>query len=75
MKQYSVTTPERLRSLCVKNNWFTCGTNEQYEKMFYANEHFCPLEEIATIIWICSDGCRRRDILDELEREHKEMKK
>lgn len=66
MEKYSVTTPENLRSLCIKNNWFTCGTNRQYEKLFYANEHGCPVEEIATIIWLCSDDACRRDILDTL---------
>ena len=68
MKKYSVTTNEELRSLCIKNNWFTCGTNRQYDKLFYANENGCPIEEIATIIWLCSDDeCRRTDILDELQ--------
>ena len=23
-----------LRELCIKNNWFTCGTVKQYEKLF-----------------------------------------
>ena len=64
MKKYTVTTRESLRLLCIKHNWFTCGSNEQYEKMFYANENGCPIEEVATIIWLCSDDnwCRR-DIL------------
>lgn len=73
-KEYTVTTPENLRSLCIRKNWFTCGTNEQYEKLFYANEHGCPIEEIATIIWLCSDSeehCRR-DILWKLEQELEE---
>lgn len=69
MKQYSVTTTDNLRSLCIRKNWFTCGTIDQYEKLFYANEHGCPIEEIATIIWLCSDSevhCRR-DILFDLK--------
>lgn len=49
MKNYSVATPERLRSLCIRKQWFTHGTNEQYEKLFYANEMGCPIEEMATI--------------------------
>lgn len=67
-------TNEALRSLCINNDWFTCGTNSQYDKLFYANEHFCPIEELATIIWLCSDGdvhgrevCRR-DVLEQLEK-------
>ena len=74
MKKYSVTTTEDLRSLCIKHNWFTSGSISQYEKLFYANENGCPIEEIATIIWICSDeDCRRLDVLDiliEAFREH-----
>ena len=74
MKDYTVTTPEHLRSLCIRKNWFTSGSNEQYDKLFYANEHGCTIEEIATIIWLCSE-CEdygRRDILWELNEEHDE---
>lgn len=67
MTEYSVTSPEELRQLCIKNNWFSCGTNKQYEKLFIANEECAPIEEIATIIWLCSDDCARKDILDTLE--------
>lgn len=68
MEKYSVTTPDELRRLCIKNNWFTCGTNIQYEKLFYANENGYSIEEISIIIWLCSDeDCRRVDVLDELE--------
>lgn len=74
MKHYSVTTPEKLRSLCIRKDWFTCGTNSQYDKMFQANKTNAPIEEIATIIWLCSDDeehCRR-DILEELKAEREE---
>lgn len=64
----TVCDKQHLVNLCIKNHWFTEGTNKQYEKLFYANQHGCPIEEIATIIWVCSeDGCFRRDILDELK--------
>lgn len=73
MKKYSVTTTWELRELCIENNWFTCGSIGQYEKLFYANEHGCPIEEIATIIWLCSDeDCRRMDVLNILVEKHKE---
>ena len=73
MKKYSVTTPDELRSLCIRKNWFTCGSIEQYDKLFYANKNGCPIEEIATIIWLCSDEqCCRRDILEELNNAHDE---
>lgn len=68
MKRYSVTETMMLRELCIKNEWFTCGSCRQYEKLFYANENGCPLQEIATIIWLCSDEeIRRVDIVDELK--------
>lgn len=73
MKKYSVTSATELRNLCIKNNWFTCGSIEQYNKLFYANENGCPIEEIATIIWLCSDeDCRRTDILDILCKTYQE---
>lgn len=73
MKKYSVTTTWKLRELCIENNWFTCGSIRQYDKLFYANENGCPIEEIATIIWLCSDeDCRRLDVLDILCEAHKE---
>ena len=53
---------EDLRTLCIKHNWFTEGSNEQYEKLFYANRNGCSLDELVTIIWLCSDAgmhCRR----------------
>lgn len=69
---YSVTTNANLRNLCIKHNWFTDGSCEQYEKLFYANEHGCPIEEIATIIWLCSDeNWCRRDILSILTDERR----
>ena len=76
MKGYTVSNNDELRSLCIKNNWFTCGDIKQYEKLFYANKNGCPIEEIATIIWLCSnDEWCRRDILDELKRHHEEYTK
>lgn len=69
MRKYSITTPDELRSLCIRKNWFTCGSNRQYEKLFHMNEVLAPIEQIATVIWLCSDDDQhcRRDILAELE--------
>lgn len=53
--KYSTIPTYDLRALCIEHGWFTCGTNEQYDKLFYANTHGFSMEEIATIIWICSD--------------------
>lgn len=74
MKKYSVTTPMELRSLCIEKDYFTCGSNRQYDKLFYANEMGAPIEEIATIIWLCSDDDKhcRRDILETLIETYKQ---
>lgn len=65
---YTVTTPDELLQLCVKSGWFTCGSQMQYDKLFYANENGCPIKEIASIIWLCSDeDVRRIDILSDLK--------
>lgn len=44
-----------LYELCVSNNWFTCGSNRQYNKMFELSEQGISLKELARIIWLCSD--------------------
>ncbi len=69
-KVYSTVPTDELRALCIKNDWFDCGTNEQYDKLFYANENRASIEEIATIIWLCSDDVRRKDVLDTLLEAH-----
>ncbi|MDD6966416.1 MAG: hypothetical protein PUK18_02780 [Firmicutes bacterium] len=59
---------EMLRHLCIKNQWFTQGTSRQYEKLFHMNNQKATIEQIATVIWLCSDEdttCRR-DIIFEL---------
>lgn len=66
--KYSIIPNDQLRGLCIKNKWFTCGSNAQYDKLFEGNINgFAPME-IATIIWLCSDGTQNRDaILAELK--------
>ena len=70
--KYVVTTFENLRQLCIKNNWFTCGSCEQYEKMFLANEDNCfSIGQIAMIIWACSsEKFSYTEIFNELVCEH-----
>ena len=69
--KYTVCDNERLRMLCIRNDWFTEGTVRQYQKLFRANEEKAPIEEIATIIWLCTDETEwcRRGILAELQDE------
>lgn len=67
-----VISNENLRQLCIKNNWFTCGTCEQYEKLFHANRLGMNFEGLATIIWVCSEGWTRKSIIEELEKLERE---
>ena len=64
---YSTIPNDKLRELCIKNNWFTCGSNSQYEKLFQANKDRFTADQIATIIWVCSDNADRNSILATLK--------
>ena len=44
-----------LRALCIRNNWFTCGDIRQYTRFFQRNDEGAQPEELAAILWICSD--------------------
>lgn len=55
-----------VRALCIKNNWFTNGDNTQYSKMFDRVAEHADVEEIATLIWICSENVDKEDIIKQL---------
>lgn len=56
----------QIRELCIKNNWFTCGDNSQYEKMFERVRAKAEIDEIATIIWIYSENVTKEEIISKL---------
>ena len=58
-------TVDQVYALCNEHQWFTCGSNNQYEKLFIMINEKAPIEEVATVIWLCSDDDKwcRRDIL------------
>lgn len=58
-----------LRALCIRENWFTCGSIKQYSRFFLRNDEGASPEELATIIWICSDQILYHDIYKILCRE------
>lgn len=55
-KKYAITDPDTLGKLCIQNGWFYEGSETQFEKLFIANENAATLDEIAIIIWLCSDS-------------------
>lgn len=52
MRRVSV---EDVYTLCNEKQYFTCGTNRQYERMFDMVRNGDPLPYIAQAIWLCSD--------------------
>lgn len=46
---------DELRQACIENNWFTCGTTEQYTKLYERNRDGADTTELATIIWVCTN--------------------
>lgn len=82
MKKYIETRAmdsSKLRSLCIKNDWYTCGTNEEYGRLFARlhDEYGCPvnlttekLAEIAEDIMEHSDvrGYTIATVMSELAR-------
>lgn len=69
-KNYTVTTPDRLRALCCKNGWFTEGSNTQYDALFETNEDGSEdaLFAMMGMIWICSEREKHslKEITDKL---------
>lgn len=55
-----------LRELCIKNDWFTCGTIKQYEKLFDRNKAGASIAELSIIIWICSNNIPKDEIYSKL---------
>lgn len=55
-----------LRVLCIQENWFTGGSLPQCEKMFDMNRCGAPLEDLALVIWLCSPGADRAEVLHKL---------
>lgn len=57
---------EKIINLCIKNNWFTCGDNSQYKRLFERVMAGAEIDEIATIIWICSENVTKEEIVNNI---------
>ncbi len=55
-----------VQQYCIRNNLFTLGSNEQYDRMLDLVRDGFPLHDLATIIWICSKTDKHAD---EIEKE------
>lgn len=56
----------RVRQLCIRNNWFTGGSNAQYEKMFHLVETNAPITQVAVAIWLCTPNVSKTEIESKL---------
>lgn len=72
MKKRALFTFEDLYHMCNNNNWFTCGDNSQYNKLFELNREGASIEELALVIYICSD-CSRESILNKLKESYRRL--
>lgn len=60
--------------LCNNNKWFTCGTTEQYERMFRMVELGSCARDVAMVIWFCSDGVGFRAVYDKVRKAYRKCK-
>lgn len=57
-------------NLCVKNGWYTCGSNSEYNTMLSGCNEGWTKEQIAKDIYIHSDNVEYDDIILHLEDEN-----
>lgn len=60
---------QKVYSLCNRYQWFTHGTNTQYERMFDMVREKRKTKDIALVIFICSEGYTEKQIYDILKSE------
>ena len=68
MDKKMIIPNDDLRMFCIENDYFTCGTNRQYEKLFQANRTGASISDISLIIWLCSDDVPKYEIREKLEK-------
>lgn len=64
-----IFTADRLREICIREDWFTGGTVKQYEKFFERAKDGAEIEELALIIWLCTSDVTRENIEEILRKE------
>lgn len=65
---------EKLRGICVREDWFTSGDMSQYDKLFELNKDSATLDELVLVIWICSSGVAKEQIKKVLKAEYQKMR-
>ena len=65
---------DEIYALCVRNNWFTCGTAEQYERMFRMVELGYSARDVAMVIWFCSAGVGFNSVYEKIRKAYRKCK-
>lgn len=64
----------KVRAMCIRNDYYTCGTNEDYDKMFQKCRSNCDVLLIASDILEHSNkerlmnqsGCSEKEVLENI---------
>ena len=64
---YEYALKNQIYQLCNREQYFTCGSNRQYERMLeMATDPMFGCEDVAVAIWICSDDKEFHTIMEQL---------
>lgn len=67
MKEFECTMVDEIYSMCNREQYFTCGSNRQYDLMFrMAKMPEISTRDLAMMIFTCSDGASLGRILSDL---------
>ena len=55
-------TAEEMRGICIKRNWFTAGSTDQYSRLFDRVREGAEIKELAVIIWLCTPDVSQEEI-------------
>ena len=62
---FEYSLKEKLYRLCNRENYFTCGSNRQYDRMFtISTDPKFSVREVAILIFMCSDDGADLDTIE-----------
>lgn len=66
----TLRSKNKMYDCCVRHNFFTRGSNDQYQDMFdMVDDPNVSIVELAAVVWICSEGYTRDEVLNILRKE------
>jgi len=68
MKEFEYTMVDEIYSMCNREQYFTCGSNRQYDLMFtMAKKPEISTRDLAMMIFTCSDSASLESIQSQLD--------